>query len=202
MERAVFPSADFALRFIFDPERERRSRSPMALLMEPPAGEPGPLSGLDGVAETGMAKAMLEGNLTPFQLALLACRYAPPTVKCECRMECCSGKKPNQQWRDAVRYVAGEALMHPLRGCDKANLTYTAAVVAAEYGGKTEPLVRLGRRFGLSAGACTEHKQKVTEWLLGETEASPRRHGPPRPGREVRAYIAARDALRLGGFVR
>jgi len=87
---------------------------------------------------------------------------------------------------------------HPHRIC----LTYTAAVVAAEYGGKAEPLVKLGKQFELSAGACIEHKQKVMEWLLGETDASPRRHGPPRPGRELRAYLAARDALRLGGFLR
>jgi len=148
-----------------------------------------------------MAKAMLEGNLTPFQLALLACRYAPPTVKCECRMECCSGKKPNQQWRDVVRYVAGEALMHPLRGCDKANLTYTVAVVAAEYGGKAEPLVKLGKRFGLSAGACTEHKQKVLGAAGGNRREPPGATGPHDQAVRYAPILLRGMGCVLAGFV-
>lgn len=200
--QAPFRSVEAALRFLFDPERVVCNRSAISRMADSRYGEPGPLSGLDGAATAAIAEAMLQGNLSPLHLAILACRFAPALEPCNCGSPCCSRRRPSPRWQQAAALVADEAMAEALADCT-AHKRFVAAVLAREYGA-TAGRVNLndvGEDLGMSSGTCTNHRHRVLHWLLGDEHAHKRRTGPPQPGQEVRARQRAEEVLCCGGFV-
>jgi hypothetical protein len=130
-------------------------------------GEPDPLAGVDGAATAGLGQDMLKGRLSRLHLAVRACQYAPALVRCNCRCDCCSGQRPNPQWQRAASYVAADARLHALAGCN-AQLRFVQAVLAREYGGNPRRinLTDVGEGLGMSLGACTGRCKRVINWLL------------------------------------
>ncbi|MFT0532252.1 hypothetical protein ACMHYJ_05365 [Castellaniella hirudinis] len=171
-------------------------------------GDPGPLAGLDGAAEIGMAETMLKARLTPLQLMVLACRYAPSKLRCECRADCCSGWRTNPTWRTAIADVAGEAVYHALPAREHVDQRYVAAVLLREYGAQKIALTDVGASLGMPLGTCTNRKRKILGWLL-RPKALPevkREDGTisqpaQAQGIEVSAFALAEEVLRGGGFI-
>lgn len=203
VERPPFRDVAEALLYLFNPERATVDRPPASRLADKRRGEPGQLSGMDGVATAASAAAMLEGRLTPMQLSVLACRYAPSRVRCECRSECCSGKKVNAQWRDSVDYVAHEAVYRASPRGEGLNLRFVRAVLEREYGKSKISLVDLGTDLGMSGGSCTGHRRRILDWLLHQPSLEQKGDDKEkRPkGQEVAALEAAEEILKGGGFI-
>lgn len=206
VEQPPFRDVDEALKFLFDPNRVSCDRPPAARMADKRRGEPGPLAGLDGVAESGTAEVMLKGRLTPLQFAILAARYAPNKMRCGCKSDCCSGWRTNPQWRQAIDYLASEALYKALPDCDAMYMRFVAAVLLREYGRQKIALTDVGADLGLAMGTCSKYKRRILDWLLRpmtEPDAAKNsKDGPPAPpGKEVIAKIEAEQALRLGGFI-
>lgn len=203
MDRPPFRHAVEALQYLFNPERATVDRPPVARLADKRRGDPGPLSGLDGAATAASAESMLEGNLTPLQLAVLSCRYAPNRLRCECRSDCCSGWRTNPTWREAISFVAGDAVYRVMPKREPIPLRYVTAVLLREYGKRKIALTDVGSDVGMSLGTCTRYRRLISDWLLHqpalESDADDK---PPLPaGIEVTAFALAEDALRRGGFI-
>lgn len=210
-ERLAWRGVDEALQFLFNPDRAPCDRPPAARLADERRGDPGQLSGLDGAATTGSALAMLEGRLTTLQLVVLAARYAPSKLRCECTSDCCSGWKTNPKWRDAIDYLAHEVLYRGLTGLDVMYVRYVTAVLMREYG-KPKPgerkivLTDVGTDLGLSLGSCTNYRRAALNWLLRvvpvpEAVENGKKVPALPKGIEVEALVAAEETLRLGGFI-
>lgn len=207
-ERPPFRHAVEALRFLFNPDRATCDRPPAARMVDKRRGDPGPLAGLDGAAEIGVAEDMLRRRLTPLQLAVLACRYAPSKVRCECRSDCCSGWRTNPTWREAISDVSGEAVYRVLPGREPVDQRFVAAVLLREFGGQKIVLTEVGADLGMSPATCSRRKRKTLDWLL-RPRALPESKGadgcvttPAQPqGIEVEAFALAEGVLRGGGFI-
>jgi hypothetical protein len=203
IERAPFASVTDALYYLFNPERATVDRPPASRLADKRRGDPGALSGEDGTATAARASAMLESRLTPLQLAILACRYAPSRVRCECRSICCSGKKTNVQWSESIDYVAHEAVYSASPRGEGLNVRFARAVLEREYGKKKVSLIDFGGDLGMASGTCTGHKRRIMEWLLHQPgdRALGDQEGKRPKGQEVVALDAAEEVLKGGGFI-
>lgn len=190
MERAPFRHTVDALRFLFNSDRVVCSRSAVSRMADMTRGEPGLLSGLDGAATAASAQAMLTGRLTQAQVMVLACRYAPIKLRCECKAGCCSGWAINPQWQNAISYIAQEVKLKAFQGTDKSHLQFVVAVLWKEYAKQKGALTDVGTSLGMSLGTCTNHRRRVLNWLLS-----------PETGLEEVAYREAESGLRLGGFI-
>lgn len=202
MERPVFRHATDALQFLFNPDRATCDRPPAARMGDKRRGEPGPLHGLEGAATAARAEAMLESRLTSLQRAVLACRYAPSRLRCECKSDCCSGWRTNPGWREAVSFVADEAVYRVLPGREPIASRYVTAVLLREYGKQKIALTDVGAQLGMSLGICTDRKRRISDWLLHQPAAHVDDDKPTKPiGIEVAAFSLAEDVLRQGGFI-
>ena len=190
MDRAPFRNTADALRFLFDLDRVVCSRSAVSRLADMKRGEPGLLSGLDGAATAASAQAMLLGRLSKSQLMVLACRYAPAKLRCHCKSDCCSGWTVNPQWQNAISYIAQETRLKVFKGANGVHLRFITAVLWKEYAKHKGALTNVGTSLGMSLGTCTNHRQRVLDWLLQSST-----------GLERIAYLDAEAGLRLGGFV-
>lgn len=190
MEGPPFRHAVEALRFLFNPDRATVDRPPVSRLADKHRGEPGPLSGQDGAATAASAEAMLKGRLSPLQLAVLSCRYAPNRLRCDCRADCCGGWRTNPAWRDAIAYVTADAVYRVIPGREPINPRFIKAVLLREYGKQKIALTDVGTDLGMSAGTCTNYKRRIIDWLL--------RHPT---GIEMEAFRVAEEVLRGGGFI-
>lgn len=202
-ERVPFRHAAEALTFLFDPERVVCDRPAASRMGDKRRGDPGPLSGLDGAATAASAQVMLTGRMTTSHLAVLACRYAPAKLRCECKSDCCSGWAANPQWQNAISYVAHEAKLRAFRGVDVAHLRFITAVLRREYGKEKGALTDIGSDLGMALGTCTNHRRRVVDWLLRSERPHDQSDDEPSlpPGIEVIAYKTAEEVLRSGGFI-
>lgn len=202
MERAPFRNTVDALRFLFNPERATVDRPPMARMIDKHRGEPGPLSGLDGAATAASAAAMLSGRLSPLQLAVLSCRYAPSRLRCHCGSDCCGGWRTNAAWKESIAYVAAEAVYRVMPGREPIDARLVTAVLMREYGKQKTVLTDVGSSLGLSLGTCTNYKRRILDWLLHQPAVPDQRPEGAKPaGIEVQAFAIAEKALRGGGFI-
>ena len=165
----LFRSIDDALRFAFDPQRSGQCERPAASRMsDKRLGTPGALSGLDGAAQAGMIRKSLS-RLPYVQQSLLVARYAPSSIKCECKHECCRGWTPNPQWQASVRLVADCVTKEALDGCT-VDRQLLLGILAKLYGKKIS-VILVAEEQGVSSGTASNHTAKVKRWLLGERTA-------------------------------
>lgn len=187
----LFRSIDDALRFAFDPARQLQCGRPASSRMHGKVlGTPGALSGLDGAAQAGMIRKSL-ARLPYVQQSILVARYAPSTIKCECKHECCRGWTPNPEWQAAVRIVADCVTKEALDGCivDRQLLL---GILAKLYGQKIS-VVLVAEEQGVSSATASNHTGKAKRWLYGERVV--RAGEAPKKGEQDLAIEAARRLL-------
>lgn len=113
---ALFESAHSALVFAFNFSGQCYDRPLMNRLASPAVGTGKGLAGLDGAGQAGMVRAEV-ATLGKLAEAILMARIAPRWMPCACRAECCSGKKWNKEWVDAISYLSDHVRTTALAGC-------------------------------------------------------------------------------------
>lgn len=186
----LFRSIDDALRFAFDPDRQQQCGRPASSRMHGKLGTPGALSGLDGAAQAGMIRKSLS-RLPYVQQSILVARYAPSSIKCECKHECCRGWTPNPEWQAAVRIVADCVTKEALDGCT-VDRQLLLGILAKLYGKKIS-VVLVAEEQGVSSGTASNHTAKVKRWLYGERVV--RAGEEPKKGEQDLAIEAAERTL-------
>lgn len=192
-----FTSGHDALVFAFNVSDQAYDRPMMNRLAAPSFGKGG-LSGLEAPAQAGMIRAEVQamGKLAE---AILIARIAPRSMPCHCRQSCCSGKKPNKEWVDAISYLADHVRTTALAGC-AANGMLRREYVVRYFTRKDDriSLEALAEKHDIHRDTASSHAAKVALMLGG---AKPKKGKPGVPGLESVAMDAIEDRLRGIGMV-
>ena len=194
----LFESAHGALVFAFNFSGQCYDRPMMNRLASPAIGSGKGLVGLDGAAQAGMIRAEVQamGKLAE---AILIARIAPRSMPCHCRQACCSGKKPNKEWTDAISILADYVRTTALAGCTSNGMLRREYVV--RYFTRKDDrisLEALAEKHDIHRDTAGAHAAKVALMLGG---AQPKKGKPGVPGLESAAMDAIEDRLRDIGMV-
>ena len=191
-----FTSGRDALVFAFNVSDQAYDRPMMNRMAAPSIGKGG-LAGLDAPAQAGMIRAELQamGKLAE---AILIARIAPRWMPCHCRQSCCSGKKPNKEWTDAISFLADHVRTTALAGCT-ANGMLRREYVVRHFTRKDDriSLEALAEKHEIHRDTASAHASKVA-LLLGGSQA--KKGKPAVPGLEGVAMAAIEDRLREIGM--
>lgn len=157
MSEGLFRSVDWALRFAFDGERRGAPRPFLNRVAAPSAGGDPGLAGLDGAAQAGMIRAEVK-RLGEIPEAVLICRYAPRTVRCDCRRPCCRGSFENPEWRQAAGLLAEQALRPLKLGGGHHQLRFD--IVRRYFCGGSN-IQDLAKRHGLNRNTVGVHNSRI-----------------------------------------
>lgn len=198
MSEALFASAHTALVFAFRQRLQTVDRAPLHRIAAPADGKGRGLGGLDGAAQAGMIRQEVQG-FGPLDEALLIARHAPQHSPCECGAPCCSGKRANRAWIDAISLLAEHMKSAALTGCSTTSLQ-RIAYVARYFTPKAmrESVEDLAHRLDLNRHTVSAHYGRVS-LVLGGSEG--RKEKPGTPGIETRARQLAEDRFRVLGWI-
>lgn len=194
----LFDSAHGALVFALNFSGQCYDRPMMNRLASPAFGTGKGLVGLDGAAQAGMIRSELQ-TMGKLAEAILIARIAPRWMPCHCRQSCCSGKKPNKEWTDAVAYLADHVRNTALAGCTSNGMMRREYVVR-HFTRKEEriSLEELAERHDIARNTVSAHASKVA-LLFGGHQA--KKDKAAMPGLESAAMNAIEDRLRDIGMV-
>lgn len=99
---ALFRSTYDALRFAYNFDGTNCTH---AMIGVPPVGNGKGLGGLDGAAEVGNIKRIVE-SLGRQVSAWAVATFAPNRIPCHCGRRCCQGWEENKEWSNAVEEMA------------------------------------------------------------------------------------------------
>lgn len=179
----LFKSAHGALVFAFNFSGQCYDRPLMNRMATPVIGSGKGLAGLDGAAQAGMIRAEVQA-LGKLHEAILIARTAPRSNPCSCRSSCCSGRKPNKEWVDAVAWLADHVRNTALAGCT-ADYRIRRGCVEMFFGSSLT-VTALADKCDVARNTAGAHFGKVRKLLKDE---------------ESRAQIAVEDRLRAAGMV-
>lgn len=166
MADQLFNSAHSAMLFAFNFAHEAYEPPLMnRLAWGPLAGISKGLSGNDGAAQSGMILSRL-ARLTIHQQNVLIAKFAPRTWPCSCRAPCCSGRKRNDMWEQAISYLAQVAAAEALPGC-LSNNRLRVGIIKRIFGDKSVSLELLAERTGVHLNTAKNHSAAIKRWLLG-----------------------------------
>lgn len=195
---SLFDSAHGALVFAFNFSGQCYDRPMMNRIAAPSVGTGKGLVGLDGAAQAGMIRAELAamGKLAE---AIMTARLAPRHTPCECRSSCCSGRKPNKDWTDAIGYLSDYVRTTALAGCI-ANGMMRREYVVRYFSRKDDrvSLDDLAKKHDIARNTVSAHAGKVAAFFGGVPAKKDR---PASPGLESAAANAIEDRLREIGMV-
>lgn len=162
----LFVSSHAALVFAFNYSGQCYDRPMMNRMAAPASGSGNGLVGLDGAAQAGMIRAELAvcGRVAE---AVLTVRVAPRSLLCSCRRSCCTGRKPNAEWREAVSVLADQARHTALAGCTSTGIT-RRELVALYFGGSRLTVADLAEDSEQARRTIAAHLGKVRRWLKDE----------------------------------
>lgn len=188
-EEALFSSAHAALTFALNFSSQQFGKSAMATLIAPAGGSGKGLGGLDGSAQAGIVRAELErcGELTQ---AILIAKMAPKFKVCECKHPCCSGKKPNSDYDNAIEYLCKDPMTH-VAGTFS-HFQVRKGLIMKFFGEKIQ-INELAELCNVTETTVHNHKKKIFNWLKGENRDS--------PGAEFRAWREFEEKLILAGLI-
>lgn len=191
-EDVTFPNAKRALLFAVtiegNPARPASSR-----MVDATMGGRG-LAGLDRAAQAGMILNILE-SLGKLQIATLIASAAPRALPCHCRRPCCSGRRVNTYWREAV-----DVLTHAAAVEAEVDARYSVRreLVFKIYG-HDSTLEEIASRVHMERHAIGRYHRSVHTWLRGRKAG---RNGEPAiEGLESTAWREAESALARFGIV-
>lgn len=193
----LFDTAHGALVFAFNFSGQCYDRPMMNRLAAPAVGSGKGLVGLDGAAQAGFIRAEVQamGRLAE---AILIARISPRSMPCHCRQSCCSGKKPNREWTDAVGYLADHIRTTALSGCTSNGLLrreYVARYFTTK--DQRKSLDALAEDHDVARNTVSAHSSKVAVLFGG----MPAKGGKPAViGLESVAMAAIEDRLRAIGM--
>ena len=112
---SLFENVDQALVYAYNFSHQQYPRSPMFRVILQSKGGKG-LGGLDGAAQAGMIRAEVT-KLDRLEQAFIVARFAPASVPCDCGRSCCSGKRSNEEWTQAIGVLSLHLKEVVLFGC-------------------------------------------------------------------------------------
>lgn len=194
----LFESAHGALVFAFNFSGQCYDRPMMNRLASPAFGSGKGLAGLDGAAQAGMIRAEVQamGQLAE---AILIARIAPRSVPCHCRSSCCSGKRPNWEWTNAIAFLADHVRQTAMHGCCSNGLMrrdYVERYFTRK--GDRVSLEALAEKHDINRDTASGHFARVALLFGG---AAPKKGKPAEVGLEHVAMDAADQRLRSAGMV-
>lgn len=114
-DRVIFRSAHEALVFAFNISIRAYDRPLMNRMADGPKGGES-LHGLDASAQAGMIRAQVRA-LGKISEAIITARFAPDSQPCSCGSPCCSTRRVNSEWKDAIGTIADHMRLTALRDC-------------------------------------------------------------------------------------
>lgn len=195
-EEFLFNSAHAALVFAFNFSAQQYDRPLMNRLAAPAFGSGKGLAGLDGAAQAGFIRAEVS-TLGKLAEAILIARTAPRYESCECRSSCCSGKKPNKEWTNAIGVLADHVRNTALAGCTAHGLLRREYVVRY-FSPKDQrvSLEALAERHDIHRDTASAHYGRVALLFGGS-----RKGRDTTPGLEDAARNAIDDRFREIGLI-
>ena len=166
IEQKLFRTPQDALIFAFNYSMQQQGRSGMALLGAPSLRTGKGLSGNDGAGQAGMIRSEL-GVLSELERAIIAVRFAPKMVPCNCRNACCRGYSINPEWNEGIRVIEQAALA--LFSGHVSNYRLRRRLVEKAMGEKIE-LKEIAREAGVTENTVGAHWKIIKEWLLGRSK--------------------------------
>jgi hypothetical protein len=165
VDDALFASAHSALVFAFNFSEQCYERPVMNKLAAPSVGSGKGLAGLDGAGQAGMVRAEV-ARLGKLAEAILFARIAPRWMPCACRAECCSGKKMNREWVEAISFLSDHVRNTALAGCS-ANGIMRREYVIRHFSPKDQriSLEDLADKHDVNRKTTFAHSAKVTKHL-------------------------------------
>lgn len=183
---APFPDAYHAIRFAYT--RDGSPQRPSWTRMAEGARDFQALQPIDAAAQAGMVLQALR-NIEKTERAVLVAKAAPHVVACFCRRDCCSGRRMNRPWHEAISLLAEESgeIVPP-----KAGRSVRSAILIKIYAGNVS-LLKIADKASLDPETVAKYHRAILRWLRG---APPGPRQPPIPGIESSAWEHAEDALR------
>lgn len=160
-----FKTTHGALTFAFNFSHGGVKRPYLATLADKPAPPGRGLSGLDGAGQAGMIRAEVL-QLSDVRRRILLLRFAPPQSPCQCRAPCCTGFRPNLEWREAHGWVAAHVLGAALVGT-VSNFRLRQALVS-RYFGQEKSMVKISEECQVKRDTASEHNKRVVAYLEEE----------------------------------
>lgn len=168
MNEPLFQSAHAALLFAYNfhgsPAMSIMNRmiiNPGDTIAPPSKG----LAGLDGAAQAGMIRRHVAG-LGKFHESLIIAEFAPRVHPCSCRSSCCSGYTRNQEWSDAVNYIADIVRTGALNDHKTTHPIRRACV--EKFMGAPITLVMMAKNLSLDEDTVSKMIGKVKKYLIAE----------------------------------
>ena len=160
---ALFESTHAALVFAYNYSDQQYSPPPMVRLMRGgTVGSGKGLVGLDGAGQAGLILAEVMQMEIPSQ-AVLAARFSPHGIPCDCGSKCCSGHRASAAWREAIDFLTEYVLRNVLSGC-ASHYRMRRAMVARLYGEKVT-LQEVATRCGVPRDRAQDQNSKVSKHL-------------------------------------
>lgn len=153
------------------------------------------LSGVNGAGQAGMIRSEL-ARLDPLHQAVLVASIAPADIPCHCRVSCCSGRKVNPEWQEAMSVLTTAAAAGALSGC-VSNGRLRSALIQRLFGAKFT-LVALAEQFDVDENTAGAHHAKLKRWLFGGADQKGK---GDEPGLHQQAYRAITARLRACNWV-
>ena len=193
-DEPLFASAYEALAFAFKCTGGYVDRPLMCRMSDGSIYSGKGLSGTDGATQAGWIRREVAA-LGRIAEATLIARIATPRLLCACRRPCCSGRKDNDEWVDAISTLTAHAQSTVMRGCITNRLMCREYVV--RYFSRKDhkaSLDDISKRHDVAINTTSAHHARVTA-LYGGSKA--RSDGEASaPGLEAMANDAIDERLR------
>ena len=190
-EEALFSSAHAALTFALNFSGQQFGKSAVAEFAAPAGGGSGKgLGGLDGAAQAGMVKQELHscGLLVE---SLLVARVAQDTTVCSCNSACCSGRRANKEYQDALGFLTMECAQF---FAGMLSLYSVRRGLIRKHFGEKVSLKELALDAGCNEKTVYSQNEKISAWLKG----TDRDHS----GQEAKAWMVFENKLKNAGLIK
>ncbi len=194
-DRVVFRSAHEALVFAFNISVQAYDRPLMNRMADKMKGGDG-LHGLDAAAQAGMIRAQVKA-LGRISEAILTARFAPDSQPCTCSSPCCSKRRVNSEWREAIGVVSDHMRLTALRECSTDSVLRSIYVTRYfTQKDKRVPIDKIAKDHRIKWDTAQSHYNRISA-ALGGSKAN-KVHTS---GLEASAMNRLDDALRESGVV-
>lgn len=165
-DEPLFNSAHAALVYAYSFSTQASPpKTPVAKLMQGPTGEGKGLAGIDGAAQAGMIRNEVV-RLGKIAEAIIVSRNAPRWSPCSCRAACCSGRKLNREWIDAISTLADNVRTTALHGCTSNGLMRREYVIRYfTRQGERVSLEALADKYDMDRKTAGAHAGRVVKYL-------------------------------------
>lgn len=195
-DERLFDSSHAALVFAFNFSGQQYQASAMNKAMTPALGSGKGLIGVDGAAQAGMIRRELS-ELPALHQAVLTARIAPRDVLCDCGRPCCSSRKANPEWEEAIRWLTDRAMQQLAGGFSHYRVRRS---ILEKIFGRRIDLQQIADDCGVHRNTVGDQNAKLKLWIEGARGKNAK--VDVSPGVESVAWIAIDVRLKASMMVK